>query len=171
MSDILLSKLPVIVEQARFGFGVFACRRFFTEAVVGKIRGQVIDDPDYSSDYCMDLGEGFSLEPAYPFRYLNHSCEPNCEIVEFEDDDDAPDDACELWLCATRRIEKGEELTIDYAWPADSAIPCGCGAVRCRGWVIDPDEIHLLDDQQSDVPRPDRSMESGDSDELIVLNG
>lgn len=59
-------------------------------------------------------------------RFLNHSCQPNCELFFWETDDLTPNDR--LWLQALRPIEPGEELTIDYAWPADAAIRCACGA-------------------------------------------
>jgi uncharacterized protein len=74
-----------------------------------QITGQVIDDPSYSSRYCIDLGEGRSLEPDPPGAFLNHSCDPNCELVNADDDDGR------IELRATRDIAAGEELTIDYA--------------------------------------------------------
>jgi len=80
----------VHIGRTPLGRGLFACRRFRPQQVIGVVRGQVIDDPDYSSDYCMELGEGRSLEPAAPFRYLNHGCEPNCELFCWETDDPAP---------------------------------------------------------------------------------
>jgi hypothetical protein len=43
-----------------------------------------------------------------------------------------------------RSIVAGEELTIDYGWPAEQAIPCGCGAEDCRGWVVAEEELHRL---------------------------
>jgi SET domain-containing protein len=49
-----------------------------------------------------------------------------------------------IQLVALRDIRPDEQLTIDYAWPADSAIPCGCDSPNCRGWVVDADERHLV---------------------------
>ena len=76
------SKEGVHVAPAQFGLGVFSLRLFRAQELIGPIRGTVMDDPDYESDYCMELGENMALEPAAPFRYLNHSCHPNCELVE-----------------------------------------------------------------------------------------
>jgi SET domain-containing protein len=90
----------------------------------------------------MDLGEGRSLEPVAPFRFLNHSCQPNCEIFSWETDE--PRRHARLWLQALTAIEPGNELTIDYAWPADAAIPCVCGAAGCRGWIVCPEQLPLL---------------------------
>jgi hypothetical protein len=46
-----------------------------------------------------------------------------------------------VWLVALRVIQPGEELTIDYAWEAEAAIPCGCGSANCRGWIVDEAEL------------------------------
>lgn len=140
----------VRIGRTPLGRGVFARRRFRAEQVIGIVRGQVIDDPAYTSNYCMDLGKGRSLEPAAPFRFLNHSCDPNCELFSWETDDPAPADR--LWLQALRRIEPGEELTIDYAWPVEDAIPCGCGAAVCRSWIVSMEELGVLDGAGSAEP-------------------
>lgn len=132
----------VRVGRTPLGLGVFARRRFRARQVVGVIRGRVIDDPNYSSDYCMELEAGRTLEPATPFRYLNHSCRPNCELFFYEAEDSSPHDR--LWLQALTAIGPGDELTIDYAWPADAAIPCACGAFGCRGWIVAPEELPRL---------------------------
>jgi hypothetical protein len=91
----------------------------------------------------MDLGGTLTLEPRAPFRYLNHSCSPNCELFMY-DDAEYPQLAQRMFLQAIAHIEPGDELTIDYAWPADTAIPCDCGSPNCRGWIVDPVEMHLL---------------------------
>ncbi len=62
----------------------------------------------------------------------------------FEDDEDA-----EIWVEAIRDILPGEELTIDYSWPADRAMRCLCGSPNCRGWVVDPAELHLVEHNAS----------------------
>ena len=36
----------------------------------------------------------------------------------------------------------GDELTIDYAWEAEAAIPCLCAAENCRGWIVAIEELH-----------------------------
>jgi SET domain-containing protein len=60
--------------------------------------------------------------------YLNHSCEPNCDILEEEDG--------RVYFAAGRDIAAGEELTIDYAYDADvPPEPCRCGAPTCRGTI------------------------------------
>ncbi|MDR2761450.1 MAG: hypothetical protein LBB88_02470 [Planctomycetaceae bacterium] len=58
---------------------------------------------------------------------------------EFDDDVDS-----ELWVETLRDIFPGEQLTIDYAWPADKLVKCLCGCKKCRGWIVAEDELELL---------------------------
>ncbi|UGQ47213.1 SET domain-containing protein [Massilia endophytica] len=70
-------------------------------------------------------------------RFINHSCEPNCEAVE-EDD--------RVYIHALRPIEKGEELNYNYGLiyeerhtPAvKKAFACYCGAPSCSGVMLAP---------------------------------
>jgi uncharacterized protein len=68
-------------------------------------------------------------------RWINHSCEPNCEVV-LEDG--------RLWIEALCDIVPGEELAYDYNFilpvrhsPAmKRRFPCSCGAAGCRGTML-----------------------------------
>lgn len=126
------------IAETPYGLGVFAKRRFKGGKVVGEVRGKYIDDPDYGSHYCIDLGIGVSMEPIAPFRFLNHSCDPNCILMLPPDGDPGyARKRPKIKLETLREIEVGEQMTIDYAWPADAAIPCGCQSKHCRGWIVD----------------------------------
>jgi len=50
-------------------------------------------------------------------RFINHSCTPNCwfEVA-----------GTTIWIRASRRIRRGEELTYDYATVGDHTIQCRC---------------------------------------------
>jgi SET domain-containing protein len=74
-------------------------------------------------------------------RFINHSCEPNCEAV-IEDD--------RIFIEALRNIRRGEELFYDYAYEVDEPLdpetararyPCRCGTPSCRGTILHPDWI------------------------------
>lgn len=133
------------IRETHVGKGVFAKRPFLMDQLVGTIDGQRVDDPSYGSPYCFDLENGTVLEPAAPFRFVNHSCEPNCEIDLFDDDTPTGDGHHRsLILMACREIQAGEELTIDYNWDATNAIRCLCGAENCRGWIVAPEELEDL---------------------------
>ena len=142
----------VSVGPARFGLGVFAQRPIVEDEIIGEVTGEIIHKVGYGSEYCIDLDARRVLEPAEPFRYVNHSCDPNCEIFSWDEEEDGvtPD---QVFLVALRVIQSGEELSIDYAWEADAAIPCGCGASKCRGWIVDEAEL-------ADVLRRERGAES-----------
>ncbi len=130
------------IAETPVGRGVFARRRIPAGTILGEIRGPILDQPPEDSSYVMELGTGRLLDPAPPFRYVNHGCDPNCEIFYWEE---SPDED-RLWMQTIRQIESGEQLLIDYCWPADAAIPCCCRALECRGWIVDPAERHLLPD-------------------------
>lgn len=68
-------------------------------------------------------------------RYINHSCEPNCEAVT---------DRRRIYIEALRTIAPGEELTYDYRLehPGENTTnwaqryACHCGAATCRGTML-----------------------------------
>jgi len=133
------------IRDTHVGRGVFAKQAMRREFVIAEIGGEVLDDHPEDSSYVMELASGKLLEPCAPLRFLNHSCEPNCELFFWWDEDEGTEED-RLWLQTIRPIAPGEQLLIDYSWPADAAIPCRCGAARCRGWIVDPAERHLLPD-------------------------
>lgn len=135
-----VSRLGEIVEirEASVGRGVFARQVFSSGNMIATITGKLITEAAHASEYCMDFNETESLEPDAPFRFLNHSCEPNCELVVLEADE--THDA-EMALFTCRAVDSGDELTIDYGWPAEYAIPCLCGELSCRGWIVCPEEL------------------------------
>lgn len=211
----------VRVDKVPYGLGVFAFAFIPKGTPIGRVSGKMIRDPDYGSDYCISAGEGSVLEPGPPFCYLNHCCEPNCQLMQYVREDDAEDEnletgelstdemdyqdevdemdydaeaelsdegedcffgdgaaaeygdeeACEaenvadseddedgdeddmmfeddvdaeIWVESCRDIMPGEELTIDYAWPADRSVQCLCDSPNCRGWIVDPAELDEL---------------------------
>lgn len=70
-------------------------------------------------------------------RYINHSCDPNCESV-IEDG--------RVFIDAIRDIAAGEELFFDYAYERDGEedaedekrYACRCGAPTCRKTILAP---------------------------------
>jgi SET domain-containing protein len=68
-------------------------------------------------------------------RWINHSCQPNCEIEQ---------EGERIFIDAVRDIRPGEELTYDYNLvleerhtpAAKKAHPCFCGSRRCRGTLL-----------------------------------
>jgi hypothetical protein len=70
--------------------------------------------------------------PLPPMHLLNHSCEPNCGLL-------IDRESQSIQLHALRRVEAGEQLTVDYATfeyeVEHVGGPCRCGAPSCRGAV------------------------------------
>lgn len=68
-------------------------------------------------------------------RFINHSCDPNCETV-IEDG--------HIWIKAIKPISPETELVYDYRFewqdeyePEDVRYyACRCGAAKCRGTIL-----------------------------------
>lgn len=128
----------VRVGDSPNGKGLFALVGMKKDRAVGRIRGE-IKPPGYRSEYCMGFRDG-GIEPDEPYRRINHSCDPNCELIEWEiTDEEDGRKVYELWLHTVRAVAAGEELTINYADNGEP-IPCHCGSPRCRGWIGKPPE-------------------------------
>ena len=126
------------VRTTRVGKGLFARRRFRKGQQIGEVSGQIIVDAEYDSRHCIELSETHVLEPGTPFRYINHGCDPNCELFSWNGEGQR------VYVRAIRNIQPGNELTIDYAWEAEAAIPCLCTAKTCRGWIVAIEELHRV---------------------------
>jgi uncharacterized protein len=70
-------------------------------------------------------------------RFINHSCEPNCQAV---------DEDGRIFIEAIRNIQPGVELVYDYRFERDpedgeereTLYPCNCGTAKCRGTLLAP---------------------------------
>lgn len=134
----------VRVLETHLGKAVYSVRTYPAGSVIGEITGRVFDDEGTASEYTFEYDEKL-LEPVAPFRFLNHSCAPNCyfEVLDMPATDDQPASRG-LYLIAIDDIVSPQELTIDYNWPASHAIQCRCEQPECRGWVVAEDELSLL---------------------------
>ena len=145
----------VSIGETPVGKGVFSERSYPANAVIGEITGDVVKNCPSGSRYSFEIDDRTQLEPHAPFRYLNHSYEPNCEFDWF-DEDGMNGDVAPVYLIALRDIWPGEELTIDYNWPAISAVPCHCAAASCRGWIVSVGELDSLVGTREDHRSNDR---------------
>lgn len=141
----------VAVRKTPMGKGLFATQGYRKNQTIGEMTGVIISDDNYDPDYVVDLGKLGVLEPHPPFRFLNHSCEPNAALIEYEGD---AEELPTMWVEALRAIRPGDQVTIDYAWPADAAIPCLCGAKACRGWVVGAAELAKLKRRLTKAAKP-----------------
>jgi SET domain-containing protein len=72
-----------------------------------------------------------------PARFINHSCDPNCEAIQ-EDD--------RIFIASIRPICAGEELTYNYGYDLDEYrdYPCCCGSARCAGYIVADEYIPIV---------------------------
>ena len=97
---------------------------------LSKAEGQA--ELDQGNAYIFTLDEDYDVDGSVewnPARFLNHSCEPNCESEIVRSG---------IWLYALRAIKAGEELTYNYGHGlADyQDQPCHCGASTCVGFMV-----------------------------------
>jgi SET domain-containing protein len=153
----LPDKMPrpwIVRTSPRHGRGVFAVARIPEGTRIIEYTGELISEAEGERRY-PTLASGHE-EPEHTYlltldehrvidanvggneaRFINHSCEPNCEPIPFGD---------HMWLVAVRDIWPGEELAYDYAIELDEPhtparkkrFPCACGARRCRGSILKP---------------------------------
>ncbi|XP_066274110.1 histone-lysine N-methyltransferase ASH1L-like isoform X3 [Branchiostoma lanceolatum] len=91
---------------------------------------------DHNHHYCLNLHSGAVID-GYKYgcegRFVNHSCEPNCEMQKW-----SVNGVYRIGLFALRDIPAGEELTYDYnfhAFNMEKQQICKCGSAKCRGFI------------------------------------
>jgi uncharacterized protein len=148
------SESPIVVRRSRVqGRGVFATRDVADGERIVEYVGQRMSH-DEADALCPD-DESAERHHTFLFavdddvvidgsrdgndaRFINHSCEPNCEVVI---------ERRRVFVHAIRDIDEGEELFYDYWYMTDEGYtledlrriyPCRCGAETCRGTLARP---------------------------------
>jgi SET domain-containing protein len=91
--------------------------------------------------YIFELDDDWDLDGRLgdnPARYMNHSCDGNCEAVNSEGENGDG----EIWVVARKDIKKDEELVYDYGYDMEHFLdhPCLCGADSCIGYIVREDQ-------------------------------
>ncbi|MDH5824034.1 SET domain-containing protein-lysine N-methyltransferase [Luteimonas sp. RD2P54] len=140
------------------GNGVFATEAIAKGERVIRYKGKLRTHEEVDAEYG-DIDEDghtflFTLNDDYVIdanvegnvaRWINHSCEPNCEAVVEEDDESRPHKD-KVFIEAIRDIRAGEELTYNYGITLDERHTpklkklwgCRCGAKTCTGTMLQP---------------------------------
>jgi len=133
---------PSRVDEVSVGTGLIASETLEEGAVVEHLEGRIVP---YNKIPESDLRNAFEIDddrwmvPQPPVRLLNHSCDPNCYISK------------KLDVVTTRKVHKGEELTIMYnevtldkymqsgailpKWDDRRSFDCRCGTPKCIGRI------------------------------------
>ena len=126
------------------GRGVFARKPIRKGTRIIEYTGERIawneapNDPDDSHTFNFGLHDGRVINPEIggnEARWINHSCQPNCEAEE---------DDGRVFIFARRNIKAGEELAYDYSLELDEPHTeklakdhaCRCDRPRCRGTLL-----------------------------------
>ena len=100
----------------------------------------VPDDPNDPRTYYFGVDDGsIVIDPGIggnEARWINHSCEPNCEAIEEEDG--------RVFIHSLRDLRAGEELFYDYQLEVDEPrtkeveqeAACYCDSDSCRGTML-----------------------------------
>ena len=94
--------------------------------------------PNHTFYFSLETGEVIdALYGGNKARWINHSCDPNCEADEVKG---------RVFIKALRDLLPGEELFYDYGLTIDERYTkklkkeyaCYCGAADCRGTMLTP---------------------------------
>ena len=128
------SRLPRITRKRSklHGFGVFATEPINKNTRIVDYAGELVHNSKTTPREVKYLKQGciwvFRVNRAWSrdaavdgnvARFINHACKPNCWV-------DIDNTTKTIWIRASRRIERGEELTYDYATVGDHTIQCRC---------------------------------------------
>lgn len=148
-ADLLPDTYFKVRHSKIHGNGVFAARKIPAGARIIEYQGKRISDKQAEKRFGQDPDNPFhtfffSLESGKLIdggdegndaRWINHSCEPNCEAQE---------EKGRVFIHALRDIARGEELNYDYGLVIDDkltkalkkAYECRCGCESCRGTML-----------------------------------
>ena len=139
-----------IVRQSRIqGRGAFALTRIRKGQriieYIGERIGPALETKRYNEEamerhhtFLFSIDDTTTIDGAVggnDARYINHSCDPNCEAL---------DEDGRIYILASRAIYPGEELTYVYHFQATGRVTksllafyvCRCGTDACRGTIL-----------------------------------
>lgn len=134
------------------GTGIFAAKDIpkgtriieYVGEKMTKAQSDKIADRDFDANkadekkgavYLFELNKRYDIDGNVEYntaRFINHSCEPNCETTIERD---------HIYITSIKDIKKGDELSYDYGYDIDDYEdhPCRCGAKNCFKYIIAED--------------------------------
>ncbi|KAL5117655.1 hypothetical protein ACEQ8H_004403 [Pleosporales sp. CAS-2024a] len=147
-----------VMDTLDRGFGVRAMRMFEPHQIIVEYAGEIITQSEcerrmkqvYKKDKCyylMSFDNKMIIDATRGTiaRFVNHSCEPNCEMIKWT----VGGEPRMALFAGSRGIMTGEELTYDYNFDPFSQKniqQCRCGTASCRG-VLGPKPKKPVEDK------------------------
>lgn len=133
-----MSELIYFKESKIHGLGGFAKTKItkgtrIIEYVGEKItKAESLKRCEAENWYIFAIDDEFDLDGAVgwnPARFINHSCDPNCEAEMIDG---------HIWIIARRDIASEEEISFNYSYDLDvyKEHPCRCGSSNCVGYIV-----------------------------------
>lgn len=126
---------PARVVKNQYGKCLVASEDLGPGEIVERYEGSILPSyalvPEEEICYALVVGNDHYMIIATNARYINHSCDPNCDIDE------------DYYVVTLRPVHKGEEITlryneifpehegIHYFWDPRWSFKCRCGAPNC----------------------------------------
>tara|TARA_Y100000310_G_C20192916_1_gene583316 strand:+ start:61 stop:564 length:504 start_codon:yes stop_codon:yes gene_type:complete len=115
-----------------------------SDKVFDKDYKEASQDPSKGEVYLFELNNKYDIDGNIPenvAKYINHSCEPNCE-TENEDEE-------KIWVLALKDIKTGQELSFNYGFNIEEHedYPCKCGTNSCVGFILEEEQWPKLNKQ------------------------
>ena len=136
----MIRELPRLVRRrsAISGWGVYAGQPIEEDAYIVEYKGELVSQPEAwrreqrylprQRSWIFTIDTRWARDAAFGgniARYVNHACRPNC-YVDIE--------GRHIWIRASRKIRKGEELSYNYHTEGAAEIPCKCRP-GCQGML------------------------------------
>ena len=118
-----------VLRSSIHGLGVFLKKGVKKGGRVAYLQGRVVYKHNKSKSDALansswvGLSKRTWVDPAYPFKYLNHSCNPSASIKG------------KVTIVALKDMNPGDEVTLDYSTIEGDPLwemKCGCGSKDCR---------------------------------------
>ncbi|KAK5679531.1 hypothetical protein LTS10_008352 [Elasticomyces elasticus] len=133
-----------VLKTPNRGFGVRSCRTWGPGEIIMEYTGEIVSEgecqrrmrEEYKDRLCyylMELERGLIIDgtKGSMARFINHSCEPNCEVRMVK-----VNGTPRMGVFAGEGgVASGQELTYDYNFDnfGEKVQMCYCGAASCRG--------------------------------------
>ncbi|MEK7595729.1 MAG: SET domain-containing protein-lysine N-methyltransferase [Patescibacteria group bacterium] len=119
-------KVGRVSYSGRLNQGTIAKSGIKRREIISELKGTL---SKVRTIYSIQVSHKIHLEPIFPGKFLNHSCQPNSYLKMIKG---------KVFLIAKETIKNGAHITFDYAtteYDLVKTIKCQCGKKTCRRQV------------------------------------